>query len=171
MFICFFKQDLFFLSHNSTHSTYRRQRVPANFYTVPRKTSKGDEVQHTTSSSLLQLGIALWLRSFRIFPYAQRDGTREVRHKHGNRRVCSGDCFQPFQVQRLKFDARSHPVPRSSCSENSRVVKLFLKEDESVYLSQFLSQSSWQCLASFWWEKIKAVNKGRVSINKLQEKN
>lgn len=67
------------------------------------KTSRGDEVQYITSSSLLQLGIALWLRSFRIFPYAQRDGTREVRHKNGNTGVCSGDCFQPFQVQRLKL--------------------------------------------------------------------
>lgn len=80
---------------------------------------------------------------------------------------------QEIVFSRFKFSDCSsmiEVVPRSSCSENSRDVKRFLREDESVYLSQFLSQSSWQCLASFWWEKIKAVNKGRVSINKLQEK-
>lgn len=138
------------------------------------KTSRGDEVQHITSSSLLQLGIALWLRSFRIFPYAQRDGTREVRHKNGNTGVCSGDCFQPFQVQRLKL------IEVTLCS----TVQLFREQSSCQTFSQgrrvclplsvtqdFLSQSSWQCLASFWWEKIKAVNKGRISINKLQEKN
>lgn len=76
---------------------------------------------------------------------------------------------------RFKFsNDRSHPVLRSSCSENSRLVKLF-SQGRRVCLplsvtQDFLSQSSWQCLASFWWEKIKAVIKGRVSINKLQEK-
>lgn len=73
---------------------------------------------------------------------------------------------------RFKFsDDRSHTVQlfreQSSCQTFSQGRRVCLPLSVT---QDFLSQSSWQCLASFWWGKIKAVNKGRVSINKLQQK-
>lgn len=145
--LLFFFNKTFFFCHITAPTVHTDDKEFQRISTLFReKTSRGDEVQHITSSSLLQLGIALWLRSFRIFPYAQRDGTREVRQKWQYRGLF-GRLFSAVSSSAIEVD-RSHPVPRSSCSENSRVVKLFLKEDESVYLSQLRKTFSPSLLGS-----------------------
>lgn len=76
----------------------------------------------------------------------------EGRHEGGETqkwqyRGLFGRLFSAVSSSAIEVD-RSHPVPRSSCSENSRVVKLFLKEDESVYLSQLRKTFSPSLLGS-----------------------
>lgn len=110
-----------FFSHiTALTGTYRRRKVPANFYTVQHQ--EVTKVQHThthTSSSLLQLGIALWFAILiRINPYVRR----EVGHKHCD---SSGDCFQPFFFFQVKVNDRSHPVLRSVCSREQLSCQTF----------------------------------------------